>query len=264
MRETVHLLKTSGEDSSFSFRNAPHFNSIIPQEAAARDAHYETQAVIDHFFYHPNTAPMLAYRIIQRFGISNPSPRYVRTVSEAFISGEYKNFGSSMYGCLEATIAAALLDREARSVILGADPFHGALKEPLLKVIGVMRSMEFEAASSRPSVTFTDMYTTIGMMAHSFPSVFGFYEPSFKSNGAPGKAGLVSPESALLDMSNSVNIMNGIFSLARYGLSECYGGFGKSATKWNFCNIGNYEPSSGTLTYHPEDYVSKLSTLLTA
>uniref|UniRef100_A0A7S4RIT9 Uncharacterized protein n=2 Tax=Ditylum brightwellii TaxID=49249 RepID=A0A7S4RIT9_9STRA len=264
MRETVHLLKTSGEDSSFSFRNAPHFNSIIPQEAAARDAHYETQAVSDHFFYHPNTAPMLAYRIIQRFGISNPSPRYVRTVSEAFISGEYKNFGSSMYGCLEATIAAALLDREARSVILGADPFHGALKEPLLKVIGVMRSMEFEAASSRPSVTFTDMYTTIGMMAHSFPSVFGFYEPSFKSNGAPGKAGLVSPESALLDMSNSVNIMNGIFSLARYGLSECYGGFGKSATKWNFCNIGNYEPSSGTLTYHPEDYVSKLSTLLTA
>ena len=42
---------------------------------------------------HPNTAPFLASRMIQRFGTSNPSPAYIRAVAEAFRDGTYSSNG---------------------------------------------------------------------------------------------------------------------------------------------------------------------------
>ena len=50
---------------------------------------------------------------------------------------------SGSYGDLRATFAAILLDREARSTTLEADPNHGKLREPLLKVVGLLRSMQY-------------------------------------------------------------------------------------------------------------------------
>ena len=105
------------------------------------------EAALDHYFYHDNTAPFIAYRLIQRFTTSNPSPRYVKAVATAFRAGSYENIGSGwvscflshssltltnlihlsfpfrQYGDLAATIAAVLLDSEAASVNLDANPF---------------------------------------------------------------------------------------------------------------------------------------------
>ena len=73
-------------------------------------------------------------------------------MSTAFRSGTYKekesglSFGSGEYGDLAAMTAAMLLDREARSVVLDADPAQGSLLEPILKVIRMMKSMEFKSA----------------------------------------------------------------------------------------------------------------------
>jgi len=115
-------------------------------EPTQRDAEHETEAVLDHFFFHSNTAPFVVVRLIQRLVLSNPSPRYVRAAVDAFRTGTYdgKTY-SGTYGDLGATIAAILLDREARSPVLDADPTHGKLREPLLKVIHVLRSMEFQS-----------------------------------------------------------------------------------------------------------------------
>ena len=149
--------------SDFSFRNPPHFNSVLEPEFSIADAEHETEALLQHLFYHPNTAPFLAIRIAQRLGISNPSPRYVREVAKgkkarelqlpfplllcgtmlltpflfldiAFKSGRYVflhegiTFGSGQYGDLAAMSAAILLDREHRSVSLPLDPFYGSLR----------------------------------------------------------------------------------------------------------------------------------------
>lgn len=46
------------------------------------------------------------------------------------------------------------------------------------------------------------------------------------AQGRVGDASLVSPEGTLLDMPKIVGILNGLFSLAKYGLSDCEGGFG--------------------------------------
>jgi len=82
LRSTVRLPGGSG----MSFRNPPDF--IQSQEPTARDAHHETDAVLDHLMNHPNTAPFVAFRIIQRFVTSNPSPRYTEAVATAFKAGK--------------------------------------------------------------------------------------------------------------------------------------------------------------------------------
>jgi uncharacterized protein (DUF1800 family) len=93
-----------------------------------RDARYELDAALEHYFYHQNTAPFLAVRFAQRFGISNPSPRYIDTIATAFRTGTYlndgKSFGRGKYGCLEATVAAVILDREATTPHLDLDPMQ--------------------------------------------------------------------------------------------------------------------------------------------
>ena len=65
--------------TDYSYRNPPSFLNTAQREP--RDAVYETEAVLENYFYHENVAPFLALRIIQRFGISNPSPRYIEAVS---------------------------------------------------------------------------------------------------------------------------------------------------------------------------------------
>jgi cullin-associated NEDD8-dissociated protein 1 len=109
-----------------SFRNPVTFYAL--SEPTTRDAAYETDAALEHTFHHQNIAPFLAIRLAQRFGISNPSPRYVATVAHAFRSGNFKDnfsgaeYGSGQYGSLEATLAAVLLDRESQEALLDADP----------------------------------------------------------------------------------------------------------------------------------------------
>jgi len=119
-RSTVYVGDEQGgggggkEVGGFSFRNAPHFVSIATPTAA--DAEAETEALLDHLLFHPNTAPFVAHRLIQRFTTSNPSPRYVSVVADAFRTGMHGGHTySGTYGDLGATVAAVLSDREARA-----------------------------------------------------------------------------------------------------------------------------------------------------
>ena len=128
----------------YSFRNAPSFHHPMrvmshafggrDSSASEQTAHDEHNALLDMLFHHGNTAPFFAYRLIQRLVTSNPSPRYVNAVADAFRSGSHGSIGTGNYGDLAATVAAALLDREARNPVLDVDKSHGMLKEPMLKV----------------------------------------------------------------------------------------------------------------------------------
>lgn len=174
-----------------SFRNPPHFMSITYPER--RDGMYEMEEGLDHYFYHPNTAPFLAHRFIQRFGFSNPSPRFISVVGTAFRRGIYEatdssnkkvSFGAGTYGDLTAMIAAILLDRETRSVVLDYDPAHGSILEPFLKFVRVLRSLEFEADLDEPHIRLgVDLQDSIGQQCHKLPSVFSFFLPEHVPSG---------------------------------------------------------------------------------
>ena len=109
-------------DGSLQMRNPVTFYSL--SDPTIRDAEYELDATLEHYFFHQNVPMFMARRLAQRFGSSNPSPRYIQVIAKSFRTGMYESFGSNQYGCLEATIAAILLDRESKDHILDADPFQ--------------------------------------------------------------------------------------------------------------------------------------------
>ncbi|CAB9513782.1 Protein of unknown function (DUF1800) [Seminavis robusta] len=243
-----------------SFRNPVHFSSLADPDP--RDAHYETDATLDHYFYHPNTAPFLSTRFAQRFSISNPSPRYVEKIATAFRSGHFNfteggrttTFGSGGYGDLRATFAAILLDREARNVLLDNDPTHGALKEPLIKLIGLMRSLEFQLNDPYTWVQFDRrLRKKIGQMAHDITSVFSFFLPDYQPPGPVALGSLRSPEARVLTGPSVISALNGLFSLIKYGLSDCVGGHGlEGVIDCDKVAIGMTNISTGGLNYLPE------------
>lgn len=242
----VCALETEALTTGFTFRNPPHFlpnvgESLwwVPgggsnQNPYGRDgdhlrapAEYETAALLDHLFEHENTAPFIAYRMIQRLVTSNPSPRYVEAVATAFEQGVYNGTNySGKYGDMAAMTAAILLDREARSSVLDVDALHGQLREPILKVLHVMRAMDYIPRRSGLEVDLHEMQMKIGQMAFDSPSVFNFFLPEFAPSGRLEDLGLVSPESQLSTAPLNIGFLNGMTSLINYGLTECERGFG--------------------------------------
>ena len=92
--------------------------------------------------------------------------------------------GSGCYGDLGAMVAGVLLDCEAQTTLVDAELTHGSVKEPLIKVVGLMRALEFTVAGIVGFVDFDiDIYKSIGQMAYAFPNVFSFFSPEHKAPG---------------------------------------------------------------------------------
>ena len=246
--------QVSVEGTAYNFRNPPQFNSVIQTEYSVTDAEQESEALLDHLFFHHNTAPFVAFRMIQRFGFSNPSPRYVQAVAVAFREGMYSSdgtdFGTGKYGDMAATMAAVLLDREARSVQLENDPSHGSLREPILKVLGLLRAMQFE--SNVPLVDLDRMQTKVGQMVYDQPTVFSFFRPEYSAPGAAMSARLASPEAEVMSAGKVVGLLNGMFSLVDNGLSNLDNGFGHYSLA---------EAPSGAIKYQPIDATNRADTV---
>jgi uncharacterized protein (DUF1501 family) len=270
-RNTKERVQIAGA-TEYAFRQATSFMSVLNTEADARDAYYETEAVLDHYFYHENTAPFIAFRMIQRYGTSNPNPRYVKAVATAFQTGSYEGIGSGNYGDLAAATAAVLLHSEFLSQNLEANPFKGSLREPIVKLTHLMRAMELELAEGQSVVQMVNVDTRIGQMAHNFPTVFSFFLPEFKTGGRLGDASLVAPEGMIWDAPKAVGLHNAMFSLVNFGLSSCQNGVGTAHN----CYVGDYSRATAHLSFsrpydsgktmaeQAEEVVGELSTLLTS
>jgi uncharacterized protein (DUF1501 family) len=276
---TVHLanvqsIVTIGDTSdpvAFSFRNPPQFMSLV--DGSIRDAMYETDALLDHLFYHTNVAPFVAKMLIQRLVTSNPSPRYVRAVGEAFRTGQYEGQSmSGQYGDLGAATMAVVLDREARSQVLAADPTHGQVREPFVRMMHMLRAMEFVPREDREIELGQSLFTKIGQAVYKSPTVFSFFLPEFSPEGPVSSAGLVAPEAQLGVLPYVIGYLDGMSSLAFDGLSSCDGGFGgHGCSRYEYPAAWAYKPESeGYLSFVPEDattaeaVVDELDLLLTA
>jgi cullin-associated NEDD8-dissociated protein 1 len=192
------------QQTTMKFRNPPAFMPVFGETYSRNEpwrsqdlwkpaAENEVEALIDHLFHHDSTAPFVCYRMIQRLVTANPSLRYVKSVVNAFKSGRYngKTY-SGRYGDMAATVAAVLLDQEARSPTVEADPRHGSLQEPMLKVVRFLRSLEFKTKDGR-EIHLPKLDNRLAQMAFKSPSVFGFYLPEFRPDGAIEDDGLVGP-----------------------------------------------------------------------
>lgn len=171
---------------------------------AGQDGLTDVNQALDLLLAHPNTAPFVSRQLIQRFVTSNPSPGYVYRVAQVF---------SSSGGDLGAVVPAILLDYEARSLDHADDPTFGKLREPVLRLIHLLRLTD---AGSDVPLSAMSAYglpgdeqnrvphgaSLIRMRTHGVTrqvpqaadTVFNFFRPDHRPAGPIGDQGLVAPE----------------------------------------------------------------------
>ena len=157
---------------------------------------------IDHIFEHPNLAPFIAIRLIQRFTASSPTPEYIERVATAFETGSYTSvdnvqFGVGNRGDLKATLAAILLDEQFFN---DEDKLNtdGKIREPVLRFIHWARAFDVGnvfAENEWALLFHARSNEGLGQQPFQSPSVFNFYRPGFIAPQTySGNEGLTAPE----------------------------------------------------------------------
>ena len=144
---------------------------------------------IDLLFNHPNIAPFVSFRLIQRLVKSNPSPEYITRVSNAFDDN-----GSGVRGDMVAVIKAILLDEEARTCASMLANDAGKLKEPIIRYTQVARGLEKDSPAGRYWNHGFNYSLEVQQIAMNSPTVFNFYLPDHEPAGLLSDNGLVGPE----------------------------------------------------------------------
>ena len=174
--------------------------------AAGHSADQALNAVIDSLMNHPNIAPFIAKQLIQFFVASNPSPSYVGRVAAAFIAGKYDAFGSGAKGDLKATIAAVLLDAEARADGSMDAPTAGKLREPIVMMVNSVRALNGYTDGER--MGRYGWGSNLSQPIFNSPSVFNFYAPDYPLPSSTGSTNLVAPQFQLTNANTTLGWAN--------------------------------------------------------
>jgi uncharacterized protein (DUF1800 family) len=186
---------------------------VAPQSPA--DPAASLKAAIDTIFAHPNVGPFISRRLIQRLVTSAPSPAYVRRVAAVF-----NNNGLGQRGDLKAVVRAVLLDDEARSATVAADPQYGKVKEPVLRLTAFLRAFGARSDSGKVLMNVTDdPGLSLGQTPLRSPSVFNFYRPGYVPAGGEAAAlDMTLPEMQITDESSVAGYVNYVLGAVRVGV----------------------------------------------
>jgi uncharacterized protein (DUF1800 family) len=202
------------------------FLSAVIPASATPDPDGDLKTALDEIAKHPNVGPFIGQQLIQRFVTSNPTPGYVARVAQAFDSGSFTSgnwsTGSGHRGDLRATIAAVLLDHEARTAARLGDPAFGKVREPILRAAHWMRAFNARSATGAFLLGVTDDPTTsLGQSPMRSPTVFNFYRPGFvPPNTQIEAAGLVAPELQIVLETSVVGYSNFMRSAVPNGMGS--------------------------------------------
>lgn len=176
--------------------------------ASGHKADAALSTVLDSLMAHPNMAPFVGKQLIQHLVSSNPSKAYVGRVAAAFTAGKYKTFGTGRRGDLAATVAAVLLDEEARTATPAASA--GKLRAPALMFTGVLRALNGQTDGDALSWQWGDP-----LRQHMFraPSVFNYYSPDYPVPGTQ----LVGPTFGIHNANTALARLNFLTYLIDWG-----------------------------------------------
>lgn len=163
---------------------------------------------IDNIFNHPNVGPFIGRQLIQRFVKSHPTPAYVQRVAEVF-----NDNGQGVRGDLKAVIKAVLLDQEARDCSWVIDSDHGKLKEPLLRFSQLYKAFDIQSTSGTFYSEGLSIEESTDQAPLRAPSVFNFYQTTYRPPGILSDADLDAPEFQILNSTTSIGYANMIDSI---------------------------------------------------
>lgn len=198
------MLLTASKHSTLA---STFLGTTIPTNTPAAAA---LKTALDTLFNHPNVGPFFARQMIQRLVTSNPSPAYVARVASRF-----NDNGSGVRGDLRAVWAAILLDDEARGPQSLANPAHGKLREPMLRLVQWARSFGVtSAAGSWKIFDLNNASTELGQSPLRAPSVFNYFRPGYVPPAtALATAKATAPEFQLVNettVGGYLNYMQGV------------------------------------------------------
>jgi uncharacterized protein (DUF1800 family) len=192
---------------------------------AGQSAEQDLSAALNIIFNHANVGPFVATQLIEKLVTSNPSPAYVQRVAQAFNTGSFNSYGSGKRGDMQATMAAILLDPEARRGDVAATSVatDGKLREPVVMIVSLCRAFHAKTDGAGLSYEGDQMSENIFYA----PTVFNFFPPV---NPIP-ETTLNGPEFGIFNTNTSLardNVIN----------DAVYGALG-SNTKLDFTPVAN-------------------------
>lgn len=186
------------------------------KKAAGSTPAQALDAVLDSLLAHPNAAPFIGRQLIQALVRSNPSAGYVTRVGTAFQSGKFSkdgvSFGAGKPGDLAATVAAVLLDAEARGDAAPGSA-GGRLREPVLMMTGVLRALNGKTDGDALGWWWGE---TLRQHVFRSPSVFNFYPPDYPVPGTQLTGGAFGIHNA----NTSLERLNYLTYLLNWGGSQ--------------------------------------------
>lgn len=154
----------------------------------------DLQIALDCLAGHPNVAPFISYRLIQRLVKSNPSPEYVSDIANVF---------NATGGNLQNVVQAILMHSEATMDANGSDPNAGKLREPALYATSLLRALNATVSNAQAS-GLDAQSANMGQQVLYAPSVFNYFSPFYRIQGS----NMVAPEFQILNASSGLSRLN--------------------------------------------------------
>jgi len=160
----------------------------------------DIQSMVNNVFAHPNTPVYIGKQLIQRLVTGNPSPAYVQRVANVFV-----NNGSGVRGDMKAVIRAVLLDPEARGGGSANDPTYGSLKEPVLMITNLIRTLSGITDGNR----LEGSASGLGQRPYYSPTVFNYFPPDQTIQGTT----ILAPEFLIHTTQTAISRSNLVFNM---------------------------------------------------
>jgi uncharacterized protein (DUF1800 family) len=240
--------------AKFHSTSEKRFLGTVVAAQASADASASLRAALDTLAAHPNVGPFIGRQLIQRLVTSHPSPAYVERVARVFADN-----GAGVRGDMKAVVRAVLLDREARDDGAAADPGHGKLREPVLRLTALLRAFGATSDSGAWLIGATDdPGSALGQSPLRSPSVFNFYRPGYLAPGSESAAAQrTAPE---LQITHETTVA-GYANYLRSGLQS---GFGQNGVNWTAPrrDVQLALPTEAALADRPAELVEHVATKL--
>lgn len=174
--------------------------------------------LIDLLCAHPNFAPFIARRMIQRLVTSNPSLTYIGDVASDFKVNKLS---------MSALVKSVLLHAEAIAVPGTQSNYYGKVREPVLRATHLLRSFSAESFSGVWKFTSTENSAgwhpsmRLGQAPLTSPSVFNFFRPGYRAPGtATAAAGRYAPELQIHNENSAAGYVRFVQEILEYGMGR--------------------------------------------
>lgn len=131
------------------------------------------------------------------------------------MASAFSNNGQGVRGDLRHTVAAVLLDSEARNARAN-DPWHGKVREPMIRFAQWAATFGAKPKAGEKELRLFNLSTTIGQSPLRSPSVFNFFAPDYiPPNTVHAKYGRLAPELQIADEASVVTFLNTMNTFVR-------------------------------------------------